>query len=237
MVDFHTHILPGIDDGSQNTDISIKMLALAAKQGITTLLATPHFNIERISIEDFLNRRQQALNLLNTAVLKENISSPKIILGAEVFLTHGLSANPDLKKLCIDGTNAILLELPTREWSEWIYHEIYRICTFDIIPVIAHTERYFGVKANRKNVLRLLDMDICVQINSGNIGRFGYIKAVNILFNSHKPIVLGSDTHNITSRKSEFDKGIRKIEKYYGKEVIYEILNSSNELLNKNFSF
>ena len=102
MTDFHTHILPGIDDGSQNVETSVQMLALAKEQGIDTVVATPHFNIEYESIEHFEHKRARAAEALKNAVKGTELEKMKLLLGAEVALTPGLSGKESIDRLCAE---------------------------------------------------------------------------------------------------------------------------------------
>ena len=84
MIDIHSHILPGIDDGSQSVEESHALLALLREQGVETVVATPHFYADRNDPENFLRRRKEALARLDHG----ETEMPRILLGAEVaYLT------------------------------------------------------------------------------------------------------------------------------------------------------
>ena len=99
MIDFHTHILPGVDDGSKNVEESLLMLDSMKNQGVKTVIATPHFYANDESVESFLSRRNEAFSSLK----KSLADGPEIILGAEVRYYDGISRLEDLKKLRIEG--------------------------------------------------------------------------------------------------------------------------------------
>ena len=82
MIDIHSHILPGIDDGSKNLRMSLGLIDMLIDQGIDTVAATPHFYADRVSVEKFLSRRQRAYESLAEA-LENTPKAPKILLGAE----------------------------------------------------------------------------------------------------------------------------------------------------------
>ncbi|MEG0020359.1 MAG: CpsB/CapC family capsule biosynthesis tyrosine phosphatase, partial [Oscillospiraceae bacterium] len=104
MIDLHCHILPGVDDGARNPLDSLQLLELQKQQGIDGVVFTPHFNIDNISLEEFLSRRQNSLdNLLNAAKTKET-ELPRYKCAAEVYLTPKL-LECDLKSLCIENTD------------------------------------------------------------------------------------------------------------------------------------
>ena len=109
MIDLHTHILPGMDDGAQSVDEAIKMLHLEAEQGIDTVALTPHFYRQNESVSEFLVRRDAAWRELSQAVQGEKV--PSMILGAEVAWMPGMSQWPDLEQLCYQNTKLLLVEL------------------------------------------------------------------------------------------------------------------------------
>ena len=123
MVDFHTHILPGIDDGSPDTDTSLKMLESLYQQGVDKVVLTPHFYITRDNMKNFLRRRTQAAQaLISAAKNRENL--PKAVIGAEVLLFPEISGMDNLDKLCIEGTNYMLIEMPFAKWSNVTYDSL-----------------------------------------------------------------------------------------------------------------
>ncbi len=235
MTDFHTHILPGIDDGSQNVETSVQMLAFAKKQGIDTIVATPHFNIEYESIEHFEHKRARAAEALKTAVKGTELEKIKLLLGAEVALTPGLSRKESFNRLCMEGTNCILLELPMNDWTSWVYNEVYAAMAMSYIPILAHIERYTAIKANIKKINIFEEMDLCFQINSGSFFQFKYKKIINRFIKNRKTIVLGSDTHNMTTRKNDMGNAVSRIEKKYGKHIAEKFEKNAKMLIDGSF--
>lgn len=235
MTDFHTHILPGIDDGSQNVETSVQMLALAKEQGIDTVVATPHFNIEYESIEHFEHKRARAAEALKNAVKGTELEKMKLLLGAEVALAPELSGKESLDRLCVEGTNCILLELPMNDWTSWVYNEVYAVTAMNYIPVLAHIERYTEIQANVKKINILEEMDLCFQINSGSFFQFKYKKIINRFIKSGKAIVLGSDTHNMTTRKNDMGSAVSRIEKKYGKHIAERFERNAARLIDGSF--
>ncbi len=235
MTDIHTHILPGIDDGSQNIETSVQMLAFAKEQGIDTIVATPHFNIEYESIEHFENKRARASEALKNAVKGTELEKIKLLLGAEVALTPGLSGKESFKRLCIEGTNCILIELPMGDWTSWVYNEVYAVTAMSCIPILAHIERYTEIKANIKKINIFEEMDLCFQINSGSFFKLKYRKIINSLIKSGKTIVLGSDTHNMTTRKNDMGVAVSKIEKKYGRHIFENFEKNAAMIIDGSF--
>ena len=142
MTDFHSHVLPEMDDGSRSVEESLEMLAMSWQQGVRHMAATPHFYAEENSPEEFLKRRAVSAEKLQRAVEgRENL--PILHLGAEVRYYEGFSQTQSLEKLKIQGTDLLLLEMPFAPWTERMFREIRNAqqrlgCTV----VLAHIERY-----------------------------------------------------------------------------------------------
>lgn len=109
IVDFHSHILPRIDDGSHSVEESIKMLEMEAAAGIKTMAATPHFYPDSDTPSRFLARRAEAFEKLQE---KLTDALPKILLGAEIAYFEGMRNCEELKHLAISETRLVLIEMP-----------------------------------------------------------------------------------------------------------------------------
>ena len=125
MVDFHTHILPKMDDGSRGTEESLKMLKLCASQGIDTVMLTSHYYAEQESPDEFLKRRKASWERLQEAIGESGETGfPELYPGAEVKLFYGISGVEQLQRLDLAGTGFILLEMPFSEWSDKVFREL-----------------------------------------------------------------------------------------------------------------
>ena len=103
LIDFHTHILPGIDDGSRNIEMSLNMLAAQREQQVDEIVATPHFYAQKDSVEEFLLRRQCSYEKLKTKMAETNLDQ-KLHLAAEVYYFQGIGSAGMIPKLCVEGT-------------------------------------------------------------------------------------------------------------------------------------
>ena len=165
MLDFHSHILPGVDDGSDSPEQSVAMLKEEAKQGIRCVIATPHFYPQRESVESFLKRREAARTVLWEAMARQE-GLPELLMGAEVFYYTGMSDSPDLRKLAIEGTNCILVEMPDGEWTPRMYRELEKIALQQgLTPIVAHIDRYIRPWRTRGIPQRLAALPVLVQAN------------------------------------------------------------------------
>lgn len=144
MIDFHTHILPEMDDGSESVEESIQMLELSAQQGVKWMVATPHFYADREDPKTFLERRHEAHVRLEQGIGgRENL--PKIMLGAEVRYYEGISQSRELQKLKIEDSNLLLLEMPFIPWSDRMLHELVLAQKRSGLQIVlAHIERYLS---------------------------------------------------------------------------------------------
>ncbi|MDP4151977.1 MAG: CpsB/CapC family capsule biosynthesis tyrosine phosphatase [Bacillota bacterium] len=216
LIDFHSHILPGIDDGASDLDTSLKLIDLLKNQNVSIILATPHYNAAHMSVDDFLNRRSLSFQKL---ALPGDIS---IKLGAEVFLTRGVDSIEGLEKLCIENTSYILIEPPMEPWQDWIYESVYKIVLRGLHPIIAHVERYMGVMSFNR-ILKLLEMDVISQINADSLSYFTGRRNIIKLYKEQKFHLLGSDTHNLKTRFPKMDIAAGKITKYFGADFLNHI--------------
>lgn len=227
MLDFHTHILPGVDDGSRSVDESLQMLERMQKQGIETVVATPHFYANDESVDEFLARREAALQSL----AGRNEESPDILLGAEVRYYEGISRMPDLKKLRIEGSRLLLLEMPFRPWTEYAVKEVIDIaCQGRIIPVIAHVERYLFLQ--KKGVAtRLLESGVLFQANSSFLMGWRQRRRAMGMIQKGQIHFIGSDCHNLTDRPPNAAEAFSLIEKRLGKSFATAMIDYERELL------
>ena len=147
MIDWHSHILPRIDDGSRDIDESIALLSMLKHQGVGIVAATPHFFADDMSVEKFLSRRQQSLDAVRAALQDSEID---IVTGAEVRYYPGIGKLDGLEKLCIGGSNLLLLEMPMGEWTDYTVRELSEIAnTSGVRLILAHIERYLTMQRER----------------------------------------------------------------------------------------
>ena len=151
MIDFHTHILPGIDDGSRNVEMSVQMLHEEIKNSIDHVVFTPHFYADHDSIEHFLKRRGKSIGQLMVEIEKdEKLSRMKYEFGAEVYYFTGIGNAVDIRKLCISGTDILLLEMPFCQWTDAMYEDIGKLLhKQELTIVLAHIERYIDFQKKK----------------------------------------------------------------------------------------
>ena len=222
MTDFHSHFLPGIDDGSDSVETSLRMLDLWCSQGIARVCATPHFYAEHTTPERFLRRRGAAFDAVRAAMDPE-LQYPAILLGAEVRFFDGISNAQELPLLCLEGTELLLLEMPFSHWTDRMLGEVADICRRGIVPVAAHLERYISFNP-KKTLFRLMDMDLLVQCNAEFfLSRRTSRKALAML-REERIHFLGSDAHDVSSRAPNMGAALELIEKKLGASSVEHLL-------------
>ena len=213
MTDFHSHILPGMDDGSRSIEESTEMLKALSQQGIRRVVATPHFYANDESVFDFLSRRREAFDALTAAVSPD---APEIIPGAEVRYYDGISRLAEIKSLCIQGTDLFLLEMPEKRWTEYTLRELEDIaCTGRVTLVLAHVDRCMGYQ-RPDTLYRLRSSGVLMQINAEFINNFfTRRKSVSMLRKGNIHFI-GSDCHNMEERKPDIGKAYKIIKNRLG---------------------
>lgn len=200
FIDFHTHILPKADHGSDSLERSLGQLKKAAAAGIETVVATPHFYPDKQQLDEFIRGRDASYD-----ILREKTNFPRIVKATEVAISPGLEKLPELGRLCVGDTDLILLELPNSVWNNWIYDAIFEIkARRRLRPVIAHIDRY-----SRDAVKRLTELDLLLQVNAEGLISFGKRAYLMRMFSEGKAHLLGSDAHGEAEEYKAFVKAMK----------------------------
>lgn len=216
MIDFHSHILPGIDDGSPDIETSLEMLSVCRESGVDTVLMTPHCHpMSQEKVDRCIKRRDDAFSVLSDAINKQNADLPRIIPAAEIRIYNGLHKLSGIDKLCISGTEYILLEMPYEIWKDYAFEEIYQLTRLGFKPIIAHLDRFLD---QEKRFGEIFSLDVVVQINSSAFLDAPTRKKMVKFFESGHIQVLGSDTHNLTDRSPSVGPAYEIIKNKFGKE-------------------
>ena len=231
IVDFHSHILPNVDDGSSSLEQSVEMLELEAQQGIRHVIATPHFYPQHDSPMRFLSRREEAFSRLQERIAHRT-DLPEVTVGAEVYYFHGISECDFLPHLTIGGKKCILIEMMGSIWSERMYQELLDIREKQgLIPIIAHIDRYI-TPANASGVLeRLEELPVFVQANAEPFLHFTTRGMLLRGLRADQIHLLGSDCHDTASRKPNLAAAINVIEKRLGRGALEQICRYQQMLL------
>ncbi len=232
LVETHCHILPGIDDGAADVQTSLKMIESLKKQGAKTIILTPHYYSDSISLEDFLKRRSKAFDALKEALSDDD--RPRLIPAAEVYISKYLFNNTNINDICIGDSGYILIEHPfSSDFSQESYDRLMNLyCDYGKRPVLAHIERYASLMDNPDLLDEYIAMGCLTQVNiSSFVSSSRSIKKKLIKYMKAGRIhLIGSDCHNLTSRPPEYEKGVKEIIAKVGADKIAELENNARLL-------
>ncbi|MDR1688371.1 MAG: hypothetical protein LBS21_07145 [Clostridiales bacterium] len=227
-VDFHSHVLPGIDDGAKDIGEALELLKMLKSDGVDAVVATPHFYIHRHNVEDFLKKREQSASELLKAMQGE--SYPSIVLGAEVYFGSSLSTMP-IKELCIYGTDYILLELPYNTFSRTFLNLLADFVGGGYANVIlAHVERYFEYN-NEKIIEEILSYGVLAQVNCESIISQRSRRLCLKLIDKGLVTLVGTDAHSVKKRPPEFAKAEKIIRRKLSDECFENLMASAGGII------
>ena len=220
MIDFHSHILPGIDDGSRNLEQSIYMVNEAKNVGFTKIISTSHY------MENYYECNEQERKRLLKEV-QDSVDGIELYLGNEIYITNNMI---DLLKngqaSSINNTRYVLFEFPLINTKSMNDKEvIYRLIENGYIPIIAHPERYPFVQENPDYLFELEEMGALFQANFGSIiGMYGgkAKKTLKILLKNNLISFFGSDVHKPEQVYNKIPKIIKKLKKVISDEEFIE---------------
>jgi len=220
MIDFHSHILPDIDDGSKSMEETLEILREAKEAGFNKIISTSHY-FERYYESNEEERKELLGNVRN------NFNEIAFYLGNEIYVTENMvQLIKDKEASTINNSNYVLFELPMNNKVMRAKETIYRLIENEYIPIIAHPERYSYVQQDIEYVRELSDMGALFQANYGSIiGMYGHKakKTVKELLKEDLIQFLGSDVHRPNQIYPHIPKAIKKLNKIVSKEKIEEL--------------
>ena len=209
MIDIHSHVLPGVDDGSQTMEESLELLAMAAESGVHTLVATPHCNIP----DEYDNYVSDELAELFTRLDREREAEGipvRLCRGMEIFATPEL---PELlqsgRAWTINDTTYFLVEFAFHEDPDFCRDVLRRCRDLGFLPIIAHPERYFFVQDDPDIAYEWCTSGYGLQLNKGSIlGRFGPEpqRTAELLLRHGLAACVASDAHSAFQRSTFMDE-------------------------------
>lgn len=216
MTDLHTHILPGMDDGSKNTETSLAMLQSEYKQGVDTVVLTPHFYRDMEKPSEFLRRRAAARDALWSAMdalsAEERRALPQLRLGSEVAWVPGMADWNELRELCYEGTSFLLLEPPFHPWDDGFFNDLYDLMNRGVTPVIAHIDRYLSAQKARA-LQQLFALRLPTQISAEPFLHLHSRGRMLRCITEGRAQLLISDCHDLTRRPPNLGAAMTVIRK------------------------
>lgn len=224
-IDIHSHILPNIDDGAKDMEMSLKMLDIAYAEGIRGVVVTPHYHPGKsmVGYSDLISRFEKY-----KTEIEKRYSDMKLYLGREVYYTSDvIGAIKNGEHLGMIDNHYILLEYsPEREYS-YIRRSIYEILQQEYIPIIAHVERCEALIMDIERIYELREMGALIQINAAAVdGKNGtqIKKYVRALLKEELVDFIATDAHSAGTRSPRLRTCAMYIEKKYGKQYAEKIM-------------
>ena len=236
IVDIHSHIIPGIDDGSKSMEMTLEMLKNAEIEGIKEIVATPHYLLEygEAKIEEVKDH----VNKINLILEKEKIDL-KVYSGQEVYFTEKIIEDYIEGNIgTINDSRYMLIEFPMQKFDENTFDFLYELQVRGIVPIIAHPERYKFFIENSFLINNFINEGYLFQVNAGSIeGKFGerVKKTANMFLDNKIYSFIGSDAHNNTSRNTGLKNAITLIKQDINIDIFKN--NSKKVLKNEKIEF
>lgn len=215
MIDIHSHILYGLDDGAQSLEESLEMALMASEDGISKIVATPHLFRGNFNCNDLKTLEERRAELEN--ILKEKEIQLELFIGAEVHISHNLidEIRKNKERLVINKSQYLLVEFPTSHIFSGIKELIFEIMSEGIVPIIAHPERNHVFMDNPSSLYELLEMGVLTQANSGSfLGYYGRRAEITVYRFLEWNFIhfIGTDAHNSRSMAPVLSKSLARVE-------------------------
>ncbi len=233
LFDMHCHLLPGVDDGSKNMEMTLDMLQIAYDEGTRNILFTPHFMIGRNHYKSAgeLDAKFEEVK----AVAAERYPDMNLYLGNEILYEEGVI---DLLKAgeihTMNGTRYVLVEFNVRTPFRQIRDAIRLLSEARYWPIIAHVERYQSVVKRMERIEEMLDMKALLQMNISSV-EGGFLNEskrwCRKLVKEGYITFFGTDAHNVDSRAPYTQDYIPWIRKHCGDEEAEFMLTKAAELM------
>lgn len=237
MLDMHSHILWGVDDGPKTMEETLQMMEQAAKEGIKEIIATSHAKHPQFDVlYSEVNSQIQTLQ----AELKQQGIPLQLYTGHEVRLCENLVELVQTKQVhTLANSKYLLLELPSSNVPSYTKNIVLALLEEGITPIIAHPERNKAIAEKPARLERLIREGAVAQITAGSLaGHFGKsIQKLSLdLVQANLVHTYGSDVHNLTTRPFLFDEGLSFLEKKKQSDAV-DILLENNARIIENKSF
>lgn len=230
IIDIHSHILPNVDDGSIDMDMSISMAKSYIENGIKKVIATPHYIYG--SMDNSLNNNKIVLNKLNKRLFEEALDL-EVFLGSEIYVSMDTVDDISNEKVStLNNSRYVLLELAMHDIPMYMESLLYELQLKDYVPIIAHPERNAKIIDDPNILYDYIDNGSLAQINLPSLeGRYGrQVKATaNILLEHNMIHFIGSDAHSNGERSPNVRKGLDILKEKLGPREFEDITYNNPE--------
>ena len=235
MIDFHSHILPNIDDGSRSIEETFNLINEAKNVGFDAIISTSHY-MENYYETD-TPEREVWVNAIYENLQAKNIDI-KLYLGNEIYLSENIiRLLEEGKASTINDTSYVLFEMPLNAEPMNLYDLVYKMLQCKLVPILAHPERYSFVQKDPELIYDLIQKGVLMQANYGSIiGQYGEkAKIIVKRFFENKMIhFLGSDVHRQNTIYPKIPEILAELNDLIGEEKLEELTNTNPSLLLKN---
>jgi protein-tyrosine phosphatase len=221
MIDIHSHILSGFDDGADSIEVSLEMARRSREDGITRLVATPHVLEEGFS--ELKKKVGDGVATLRDALAKESIQID-ILPGAELNISSALLPQPEeVRELTLGFLGKyVLLELPLQEMPRYTHELVFKLLLKGLIPILAHPERNLTVMERTEELLELVGKGSLVQVNAGSItGKYGerVRNAAELILRNRIVHFIASDAHSLGNRPPGLSDALERARQLIGDDA------------------
>jgi protein-tyrosine phosphatase len=229
MVDIHSHILPSVDDGAKSWEMAVEMCRIAADDGVTHMVASPHSNHEY--------RYDRQAHEATLAQLREKLNGLlELSLGCDFHLSFDniVAARKNPKDFCIGDTNYLLVEFSDFGMSRQLLTTLEEFLQFGLIPIITHPERNAILQTKPDLVIDMAGMGCVVQVTANSFTGFwgsGPRKTAEWLLKKGVVHVLASDAHDPTRRMPILSKGRDAVAAIAGADVADRLVRGNPEAI------
>lgn len=232
LLDIHSHILPAVDDGAQSLSESVELLKMMQAQGITHVIATPHFYPLTDTLDTHQEKIRNAYKTLSETADKMQL--PRIYLGSEVLYYRYIGSSESIHSFCLNGSHYLLLELTDDCIGNELFDDILNLRDHQNIPVIiAHLERYHRARAYKKLLAFLREEQILAQLNASSLFIAEYAKTTQKLIRNGYVQFLATDAHSPLKRPPMLEQALRLISEKLGTEYTSGFIRNSQLLLER----
>ena len=234
MIDIHSHILYGIDDGARTIEESVAILKKMKELGFSKIIATPHY-IENTEYVADNKKKKELLDGIKQKLLEEKVDI-ELFLGNEVFIDDDILDKMLNKEIyTLNNTNYLLLELPRLEKCDYALDLIYELIRRGVKVILAHPERYVAFQNDFKLIEKYLELGVLFQGNiyslSGKNGPHAKKLFIKLLKNRYY-FTLASDIHNDSSSFfTIFESLKKKVIHYTDNEYFNDLLINHPQMI------
>ena len=228
LIDIHSHVLPGVDDGARDTETAIEMLRIMYDEGITEAILTPHYH--RGHMQKDIATVKSRFDELTYRAREDGIASRiKLHLGCELYYyPSAVEWLEEGRVSSMAGSDYVLLEFGYTMDKRTIIEGVSNVVRAGYIPIIAHVERYEGLGFKPANVRELVEYGAYIQVNSESVGRgFGAKRFVSKLLREDLVHFVATDAHDTGSRRPRLASAAKYIRKHFGEETCRRIFTDN----------